>query len=233
MTQTEHDRISVGWEIAASIPGIDAEEGVGGGIIFGYLTSDTTHASGSEVNAGVTVDRCAEIELAVEVRHYVLPNADFETIAQAVGGVAVALEIVNVNTQAVMARLLDAVGHQLRAGDRDLAACGRRLLLVAGIRSGAAAPHSDRVAVAGSKALRCALTVELRAALGSADASGWVGGAAEVVVSGRRDGDRGVPLSGFAHSADLISGHLPQIVVVFTFAASVVEARRPAIADLG
>jgi len=67
----ENGAASVGWKMAASIPGIDADEGVDGSI-FGFLTSDTTLTAGSQVDAGVTVDLCAEVELEVEVGHDVI-----------------------------------------------------------------------------------------------------------------------------------------------------------------
>src|SRR5829696_2199783 len=92
----ENGATSVGWKIAASIPGIDADEGAGGSI-FGYLTSDTAQAEGGQVDVGVITDLCAEVELAVEVDHDLMPNPDFDTVAAAVGGIAVALEIVDLD----------------------------------------------------------------------------------------------------------------------------------------
>ena len=87
----ENGAASVGWKMAASIPGIDADEGVDGSI-FGFLTSDTTLTAGGQVDAGVTVDMCAEVELAVAIGHDVIPDADFDMVAAAVAGIAVALE---------------------------------------------------------------------------------------------------------------------------------------------
>jgi len=83
----ENGAASVGWKTAASIPGIDADEGVDGSI-FGFLTSDTTLTAGSQVDAGVTVELCAEVELAVGVGHDVIPDTDFDTVAAAVPGIA-------------------------------------------------------------------------------------------------------------------------------------------------
>ena len=60
--------------------------------IFGFLTIDTTLTAGSQVDAGVTVDLCAEVLLAVGVGHGVIPDADFDMVAAAVAGIAVALE---------------------------------------------------------------------------------------------------------------------------------------------
>src|SRR5829696_5258475 len=80
----ENGAASVGWKTAASIPGIDADEGVDGSI-FGSLTSDTTLTAGSQVDAGVTVDLCAEVELAVGVGHDVIPDTDYDANGDSLG----------------------------------------------------------------------------------------------------------------------------------------------------
>jgi len=58
-----------------------------GRIHLRFLTSDTTLTAGSQVDAGVTVDLCAEVELTVGVGHNVIPDTDFDTVAAAVAGV--------------------------------------------------------------------------------------------------------------------------------------------------
>jgi hypothetical protein len=49
----------LGWKIAASIPGVRPDDGVGG-LIFGYLTSDIAMKAGGSFRPGTTVQLCAE-----------------------------------------------------------------------------------------------------------------------------------------------------------------------------
>jgi 2-keto-4-pentenoate hydratase len=86
----------LGWKIAASIPGVRPDDGVGG-LIFGYLTSDTAMNAGGSFRPDTTVQLCAEVELAVVIGRDVEPDTDLEMAVDAVIGLAVALEIVDVD----------------------------------------------------------------------------------------------------------------------------------------
>jgi 2-keto-4-pentenoate hydratase len=90
---------SVGWKIAADMPGVTTSEGAGGRI-FGYLTSETVIAGSTPMIAGPTVDLCAEVELAVEIAHDLPPDTSPAMALEAIARLAVALEIVDVDEQA-------------------------------------------------------------------------------------------------------------------------------------
>jgi 2-keto-4-pentenoate hydratase len=87
------------------MPGIGPEEGAGGRV-FGYLTSQTVLTDRSRMAAGSTVGLCAEVELTVEVGRDLPDGAD--TAAGAVAGLAVALEIVDVDEHAAMHDIMEA-----------------------------------------------------------------------------------------------------------------------------
>jgi 2-keto-4-pentenoate hydratase len=88
---------AVGWKIAADMPGVTTSDGAGGRI-FGYLTSETVTAG--SMTAGPTVDLCAEVELTVEIAHDVAADTSAGVAVEAIAGLAVALEIVDVDEQA-------------------------------------------------------------------------------------------------------------------------------------
>jgi 2-keto-4-pentenoate hydratase len=90
---------AVGWKIAADMPGVTTSDGAGGRI-FGYLTSETVIAGSTPITVGPTVDLCAEVELTVEIAHDVAPDTSAGMAAEAIAGLAVALEIVDVDEQA-------------------------------------------------------------------------------------------------------------------------------------
>jgi 2-keto-4-pentenoate hydratase len=89
---------AVGWKIAADMPGVTASEGIRGRI-FGYLTSETVVVGSAPITAGPTVDLSAEVELTVEVAHNVPPDVSPGMAAEAIAGLTVALEIVDVDEQ--------------------------------------------------------------------------------------------------------------------------------------
>jgi 2-keto-4-pentenoate hydratase len=81
----------VGWKIAASIPGVADDDGANG-LVFGYLTSATVLPAGGRLSTGASVELCAEVELGIVVG----PDVP------GIGGLAVALEIVDVDKGASM-----------------------------------------------------------------------------------------------------------------------------------
>jgi 2-keto-4-pentenoate hydratase len=87
---------SVGWKIAADMPGISGDEGANGSV-FGYLTTASTKATGSRVEIRSAAELCAEVELAIHLRDDVASDADLEAARTAVAGLGVALEIVDVD----------------------------------------------------------------------------------------------------------------------------------------
>jgi 2-keto-4-pentenoate hydratase len=90
----------VGWKVAASIPGIADDDGADG-LVFGYLTSATVLSAGGRLTAGPTVGLAAEVELAILVSRDVTATGG-KGWYEAVGGLAVALEIVEVDHNASM-----------------------------------------------------------------------------------------------------------------------------------
>ena len=88
----------VGWKVGLHIA--EVEEVMGGEPIFGYLTSATRLESGGVFRArGVRALR-AEAEVAVELGRDVRPNDGPEVIQAAIGGLAPALELVDVEPPA-------------------------------------------------------------------------------------------------------------------------------------
>jgi 2-keto-4-pentenoate hydratase len=77
-------------------PDVRPDDGTGG-LIFGYLTSNTAMKARASFRPGTTVQLCAEVELAVVIGRDVQPDTDLEMAAEAVVGLAVALEIVDVD----------------------------------------------------------------------------------------------------------------------------------------
>jgi 2-keto-4-pentenoate hydratase len=90
---------SVGWKIAADMPGIGDDEGANGSV-FGYLTTATAKATGSQARIESAVELCAEVELAIQLGADVAPDADSEAARTAVAELGVALEIVDVDEHA-------------------------------------------------------------------------------------------------------------------------------------
>jgi 2-keto-4-pentenoate hydratase len=85
----------VGWKVARDMPGV-AEHLGSDGIVFGYLVSASVLESGQRYRTHVVPTLCAETELALTFGHDVDPMADLATCRDAIAGVAVALEIVDV-----------------------------------------------------------------------------------------------------------------------------------------
>jgi len=98
----------VGWKVAASIPGVEDHLG-SGGRVFGYLTSATELMPGQEGPPGRTAQLCAETELAIKLEHALAAGADREAAAAAIGGLGVALELVDVGAGSSM--------HEVIAGN--------------------------------------------------------------------------------------------------------------------
>jgi 2-keto-4-pentenoate hydratase len=97
---------SVGWKIAADMPGIPGDQGANGSV-FGYLTTATTKAAGSRVEIGPAVELYAEVELAIHLRDDVAFDADLEAARAAVAGLGVALEIVDVDEHADLHTMIE------------------------------------------------------------------------------------------------------------------------------
>ena len=85
----------VGWKIAKSMPGVADHLGPDGAV-FGYLTSTSMLQSGQQYRTHAVPSLRAETELAVTLGCDVDPIADPATCRDAIAGVAVALEIVDV-----------------------------------------------------------------------------------------------------------------------------------------
>jgi 2-keto-4-pentenoate hydratase len=90
----------VGWKVAASIPGVAADDGANR-LVFGYLTSATVLPAGGPLTTGPTVGLSAEVELAIMVSRDMAAAIGGRS-GDAVGGLAVALEIVDVDDNASM-----------------------------------------------------------------------------------------------------------------------------------
>ena len=85
----------VGWKIGLNIP--EAQNAVGiEEPVIGYLTSETVVEPGGEYQAGGDSSLRAEPEVALQMGRDVEPDADADSAREAVGGVAVALELVDV-----------------------------------------------------------------------------------------------------------------------------------------
>lgn len=85
----------VGWKIAKSMPGVEVFLGQEGRV-FGYLTSATLLGSGGSYQAGSAAMLRAETELALTVGRDLGPDGDVAACPDALTGVGVALEIVDV-----------------------------------------------------------------------------------------------------------------------------------------
>jgi 2-keto-4-pentenoate hydratase len=106
---------SVGWKIAADMPGIASDEGANGSV-FGYLTTATTKAVGDRVETEPAIELCAEVELAIQLGDDVGYDADLEAARSAVGTLGVALEIVDVDEHADLHTMIESnVFHRLVA----------------------------------------------------------------------------------------------------------------------
>ena len=95
----------VGWKL-----GVGERESIGGSIAVGYLTSATRlEPDGTYRVEGLGVELRADVELAVELRGEVNPEADAKLLREVIAGYAVALEIVDLapvlaEAEAVVAR---------------------------------------------------------------------------------------------------------------------------------
>ena len=85
----------VGWKIGLNIPEAQKPLGIEEPVI-GYLTSATLVEPGGEYRASGDSSLRAEPEVALEMGRDVEPDADVDAAREAVGGLAVALELVDV-----------------------------------------------------------------------------------------------------------------------------------------
>ena len=86
----------VGWKIGLNVPEIQERLGMDEPAI-GYITSETVVEDGGEYASGSAVDLRAEPEVAVEVGAAVPPDADADQARDAIAGLAVAIELVDIH----------------------------------------------------------------------------------------------------------------------------------------
>ena len=89
----------VGWKIGLNIPEAQKALGIEEPVI-GYLTSASVVDSGGEYSAGGDSSLRAEPEVALEMGADVEPDADADAAREAIAGLAVALELVDVTPPA-------------------------------------------------------------------------------------------------------------------------------------
>ena len=85
----------VGWKVALDMPGV-AEHLGPGGMVFGYLISTSVLPSGDRFRTRPVGSLHAETELAVTLGRDIEPTVDAAECADAISGVAVAVEVVDV-----------------------------------------------------------------------------------------------------------------------------------------
>lgn len=90
-----HGAAHVGWKVAKDMPGVDEHLGPGS-MVFGYLISTTVLPSGERYRTRPVETLRAETELALTLRRDIDPTADAAGCAEAISGIAVAVEIVDV-----------------------------------------------------------------------------------------------------------------------------------------
>jgi 2-keto-4-pentenoate hydratase len=87
---------AVGWKVALNAPPVQQRLGISEPVI-GFLSSGSRIEPGSEQSLAGTTALGVEAEIALHVSRDVPPDADTETCASAIGAIAPALELVDVD----------------------------------------------------------------------------------------------------------------------------------------
>src|SRR4051812_4958465 len=101
----------IGWKLGLGTPAAMKQHGTTAPLV-GFLTDRGLLESGSEIAIGGWVKPTAEPEIAVHIAADVPPDADHEAAAAAIGGLGVAIEVVDIEGGEVQEILAGDIFHR-------------------------------------------------------------------------------------------------------------------------